>query len=317
MAAATTFALAGCGGGEAGGESGDAETGRIRVVTSVSKSFPFVVVQAGKRLGTWEGTGLDVQVIEGTTPTIGQIMAGGQADIALAGATTEVANAYSGLPVTVVASNLNYWDQRVIVRAGGATSVEALKGGNFGITGAGSPGHYSIEKMAERLGWSKNDYKLTSLGNIQALQAALASGSIDAFTWSSDKAFTLEQSGEGRILAPASEYVGDNVLQSFAVMDSFLKAKPKLVQKFFESYFATVQKIQAQPQLFIDVMVQDWKLDPAVADRLAKETLPKLSIDGVISQAELKGLADSVTFSINDPKVKVDSVKYTYWKDLK
>ena len=40
------------------------ETTKVRVATSVSNSFPFIVVQAGESLGTWEDTGLDVQVVE-------------------------------------------------------------------------------------------------------------------------------------------------------------------------------------------------------------------------------------------------------------
>jgi len=288
----------------------------VRVATSVSNSFPFIVVQAGESLGTWEDTGLDVQVVEGTTPTIGQIMAGGQADIALAGANSEGANIQSGVDMTIVASNLSYWDQRIIARPG-ITSVDELKGGNFGVTGAGSPGEYSIVKMAEELGWSESDYTLTSLGNLQALTAALSAGSIDAFAWSSQAAFQMEESGEGTIVAPGADYVGANVLQAFAVMDSFAEANPETVQTFFEAYFATVKKIQDDPQLFIDTLVNEWEVDPAVAQRLAEESLPELSSDGVITPDELDGIKDSVAFTIGTSVDDVDDVKYTYWKDLK
>jgi ABC-type nitrate/sulfonate/bicarbonate transport system substrate-binding protein len=292
------------------------EVTTVRVATSVSNSFPFIVVQAGEALGTWEESGLDVEVIEGTTPTIGQIMAGGQADIALAGASSEAASIQSGVPMTVVASNLSYWDQRIIARPG-TDSVEDLKGGNFGITGAGSPGEYSVVKMAEELGWEKSDYTVTSLGNLPALTAALTAGSIDAFAWSSQAAFQLEESGDGVVVAAAADYVGDNVLQAFSVTDAFAKANPNTVRAFFEAYFATVERIQADPQLFIDILVNEWEVDQAVAERLAEESLPELSTDGVITDDQLEGIRDSVAFTLDVSLDEVDDIAYTYWKDLK
>lgn len=302
--------------GDTGGDTGGNETTTIRVATSVSNSFPFFVVQAGEALGTWEDSGLTVEVVEGTTPTIGQIMAGGQADIALAGAGTEAAAIASGVPMTVVASNLSYWDQRIIA-APGTESVEELKGGNFGITGAGSPGEYSIVKMADDLGWSESDYTVTSLGNLPALVAALTAGSIDGFAWSSQAAFQMEEAGDGEVIAAGADFVGANVLQAFAVMDEFAAANPNTVQKFFEAYFATLERIQADPQLFVDVLVNEWEVAEPVAQRLAEESLPELSTDGVITEDELDGLRDAVAFSLDVPVDDVEPVKYTLWKDLK
>lgn len=298
------------------GGSDTPEVTTVRVATSVSNSFPFIVVQAGETLGTWEDSGLDVEVIEATTPTIGQIMAGGQADIALAGASSEAASTQSGVEMTIVASNLSYWDQRIIARPG-TTSVDELKGGNFGITGAGSPGEYSVVKMADELGWSESDYTVTSLGNLSALVAALTAGSIDAFAWSSQAAFQIEERGDGTIVAPAADYVGENVLQAFAVTDAFASENPETVQTFFEAYFETVKRIQADPQLFIDVLVNEWEVDQAVAERLAEESLSELSTDGVITDGELEGIRDAVAFTLDAPVADVPDVAYIHWKDLK
>lgn len=316
--AVSVLLITGCSAAAPATEDGDdgPEVTTVRVATSVSNSFPFIVVQAGEALGTWEASGLDVEVIEGTTPTIGQIMAGGQADIALAGASSEAASTQSGVEMTIVASNLSYWDQRIIARPG-TKSVEELKGGNFGITGAGSPGEYSVVKMADELGWDESDYTVTSLGNLPALVAALTAGSIDAFAWSSQAAFQIEEAGNGAIVAAAADFVGENVLQAFAVTDSFASENPKTVQTFFTAYFETVKRIQADPQLFIDVLVNDWEVDPAVAERLAEDSLGELSTDGVITAGELEGIRDAVAFTLDTPLADVPDVAYTYWKDLK
>jgi ABC-type nitrate/sulfonate/bicarbonate transport system substrate-binding protein len=321
ISTAAVALLAACGSSPSGAtDAGDDaatsdQTTTVRVATSVSNSFPFIVVQAGERLGTWEGTDLDVQVIEATTPTIGQVMAGGQADIALAGGNSEAANIQAGVEMTIVASNLSYWDQRIIAKPE-TGSVEELKGGNFGVTGAGSPGEYSIVKMAESLGWGEDDYTMTSLGDLKALTAALTAGQIDAFAWSSQAAFNLEQSGAGKIVAPGADFVGPNVLQAFAVMDQFAEANPDTVRTFFEAYFATVKKIQAEPQLFIDVLVEEWDVDPDVAARVAEESLPELSTDGVITDEELAGLRETAAFTLGTPVDEFPEVKYVHWEDL-
>lgn len=294
------------------------ETVTIRVVTSVSNSFPFIAVQAAEKLGTFDNANLNVEVIEGTTPTIGQILAGDQADIALAGAGTVVANRVQGLDVTLVGSDISYWDQRLIVGADtGINSVEDLKGKNFGMSGAGSPGHYSVLKFAEKMGWEEGkDYTLTTLGNLGALNAALASGSIDMFAWSSQAAFQLEGNNEGKIIAPASDYVGDNVLQAFGVMDSFMEEHPEAVKRFFEAYYEATQKLIDNPDLFIDVLVNDWDVEQSVAERVAEESLPRLSTDGVITDAELAGLADQVQVLL-EQDFSADQIEYVYWKDIK
>ncbi len=290
------------------------QTTTVRVATSVSNSFPFVAVQAAERLGTFAEAGIEVEVVEATTPTIGQVMAGGEADIALAAANSEAANIILGLPATIVASNLSYWDQRIIARPG-ISSVEELKGANFGITGGGSPGEYSVVKLAEKLGWEDSDYTVTSVGNLQALTAALSAGTIDAFAWNSQAAFQVELAGEGTIVADGADFVGDNVQQAFAVMDEFAAANPDTVRTFFEAYFAAVEALQADPQAFIDVLVEDWDIAPEVAERLATESLPHVSADGVITDSELAGLADATEFTLDDG-TEVDAVAYTFWKDL-
>lgn len=313
--------LVGCATGEepspGNGDTGPEETVTIRVVTSVSNSFPFIAVQAAEKLGTFDDVNLNVELIEGTTPTIGQIMAGNQADIALAGAGTVVATRVQGLDISLVGSNLSYWDQRIIVGADtGINTVEDLKGRNFGVSGAGSPGHYSVLKLAQAMGWEEGaDYTLTTLGNLGALNAALASGSIDMFAWSSQAAFQMEGNGEGKIIAPGSEFVGDNVLQAFGVMDSFLEQNPDAVKRFFEAYYETVKRLQADPQLFIDILVNDWDVEQSVAERVAAESLPELSADGVITDAELAGLADQVEVLL-EQAFSADQIKYLFWEDI-
>lgn len=315
------FGLTACGGnGEdsaaANGEEDAAEElGTVRVATSVSNSFIFMPVQAMERLGTFDEVGLDVELIEATTPTINQVMAGGEADIALAGGNSIVAGIEQGVEMTLVASSMSDWDQRLIARPE-IESVEGLEGGNLGISGAGAPGHYAVDKLAEAMGWEEGaDYTLTSVGDLQGLTAALTAGTIDVFAWNSQTAFQMEEAGDAVILGEASEYVGDVVLQAFGIMDEFIEENPEEIQVFFEAYFDMVQQLQDDPHLLIDILVEEWDVEQAVAERLAEEgPLENVSADGIITDAELEGLIESAEFTLDGEEI--EDTKYVYWQDL-
>ncbi len=315
FASVAALGLAACSGDSDGADGEDSGLGTIRVATSVSNSFIFMPIQAMDRLGTFDDTELTVELIEATTPTINQVMAGGEADVALAGGNSVVAGMEQGVEMTLVASSMSDWDQRIIARPGIA-SVEDLHGGNLGISGAGSPGHYAVEKMVESMGWEEGaDYELTSVGDLQGLSAALTAGTIDMFAWNSQTAFTMEESGDAVVLGEASEYVGDVVLQAFGIMDEYAEENPEEVQAFFEAYFATVEELQADPQLFIDVLVEEWDVNENVAQRLAEEgPLDNISSDGVITDAELEGLVDSAEFTLDGAEIA--DANYVHWQDL-
>lgn len=181
----------------------------IRVVTAVDNAYFFAPVQHHEFLETWADSGINVEFVAGTTPTLGQILAAGEADIALGGGTTEAALRDQGIKQTIVASNFSPWAMYVVANDNtDAQTIEELKGANFGITGAGAPSDYSVHKIAEDLGWSEDDYSTTAFGDVGSMVAGFRSGAVDAIIWMSDTAITLEEEGTGRILGDSSDYVG-------------------------------------------------------------------------------------------------------------
>lgn len=322
LASATAAALvvtSGCAsGGTDGGTGGEESTDTIRIVTSVSNSVPYIVLQAADKIGVWEGTGLNVELVEGTTPTIGQIMAGGQADVALADGPTLLATIVQGLPSTIVAANDLEWDTRFLVGSSStAQSVEDLKGANFGVTGRGGPGDYSIGKLAEAMGWSEDDYELTTLKDLPSLTAALDSGAIDAFPWGSDVGIKMEVAGTGHILADAADYVGPNVFHGYAASNDFIDKHSDVLKRFFEAYFDAVKRVQDDKELLVGIMVDDWGFDPEAAEAIFDEgAFQRISTDGSIGDENLKGMADAAAFSLQDESVKTAPVPFTSWKDL-
>jgi len=307
--------VAACGGSSGtSASSGKGGLGTLNVVTVVPNSLLFIGVQAAQQLGTWDGTGLKVNVINGTSPTAGQIMASGKADIGLMDGNKAAANIVQGLPAKILASCISPWSQYIIASSkSGATKVQDLKGGTFGTTGVGSAGDYSAYKTAQALGWSKDDYKATPLSNLEGLRAALKAGSIDAFAWSSTTAFNLEATGEGRVLTSTRDFVGPNVFEAFTVMNKVAKERADAVRVFFEGYYKAIAKIKANPQLAIDILTKDWQVNPVAAQKSVAADVPNLSTDGKISDAEQQGLADAVKFSIGKEPASPSSV-YQYWQ---
>jgi len=314
-----TLLVASCAGGDNAQTSGSGDSEdpvTIRVVTSVTQFYPFVAVQAHEELGTWKDSGINVEVISGTTPTLGQIMAGDQADISLGYGATIASNIVSGLDETLVANNIGPWDQYVIAgTASGVNSLEELQGKTFGITGNGSPGDYTMQLMAKQLGWAPDDYKATALGDVGTLFAALAAGQVDAVVWNADQAYKLEDNGIGKIVATTSDLIGPSNLEAFGVMDEFAEKHPEAVRIFFEKYYEMVEKMQADPKLYTDV-IEGWGLDPAVAQKLGENSLPLLSTDGVITEEELQGISNSIPITIGKPDSEPPIIKYVYWKDF-
>lgn len=310
-ALSAVLALSACAGGASSGGDDD----KLTVVTSVPQSDLFMGVQAADRLGTWDDTDIEVEVIDGSSPTVGKIMASGEADIGLIDGIRAMANIREGLEASVVASCYSPWAQMIIVGKDSPYKEFAdLKGANFGVSGEGSAGHYSVQKLAETQGWSDDDYKITPLGDINAITAALQSGSIDAFAWSASTAFNLEEIGEGRVLGGLEEEVGPSLFEAFAVNKSVLEDNSEAVRQFFEGYYEAVDKIQNDPQLAVDIMVEDWDVNPKAAERTVKLEIPKLSTDGTVSDEELAGIADAAEFATGN-EIEDPSSYYEYWKD--
>lgn len=290
----------------------------IRVVSAVDNAYFFAPVQHHEALGTWEDAGINIEYVSGTTPTLGQILASGEADIALGGGTTEAALRDQGIMQTIVASNFSPWAMYVVANDNtDAQSIEELKGANFGITGAGAPSDYSVHKIAEDLGWGEDDYSTTAFGDVGSMVAGFRSGAVDAIIWMSDTAKSLEEEGSGRILGDSSDYVGPTVLESFSVMDEFAEKHPDAVRIFFEKYFEKVVELQENPEMFVDVLVEEGEYSPSVAEYLAEVELPRLSADGRISDEELAGLSEGAAFSVGDrTNENPIDVVYTYWQDF-
>ncbi|MDQ1720417.1 MAG: hypothetical protein QOI26_151, partial [Pseudonocardiales bacterium] len=163
-------------------------------------------------------------------------------------------------------------------------------------------------KMAESFGWSKSDYKVTQLTTIDALSAALKSGTIQAFYWNPQQVAQLAEQGVGVNLGPGAQYVGQTINSAFTVTDSALKDKAAAVKVFLTGYYNLVKKLQADPTPVLNTLVNDEKANKAATESVYKASVAGWSATGDMPEANKQGLSAAVVFLT--PKVKsVDIAK--------
>jgi ABC-type nitrate/sulfonate/bicarbonate transport system substrate-binding protein len=314
LAVAALF-LTACGQGADSAESGGKTV--VRVVLSEGHSVPFIAADAGNQLGVWDDKDIKVETIAATSSTVGPTMASKQADISLQAGNKAAADIIAGVDSTLVAGCLLPWDQYIVASAkSGADEPADLKGKTFGISGFGSAGHFATEKVAESLGWSKSDFKIVQLGDLDGLLAGLERGTIDSFIWSIEPALSAQDKGFGKVLGSVRDLVGPNAFEAFSVRDEFAEENPEAVKAFFDGYFEAVKMLQGDLDKAEDIVVNDWKNDPSVAERSVKAIVPLLSTDGQIPDDNLQGLGDAIDLTVENSEDFDVTEVYQYWKDL-
>jgi NitT/TauT family transport system substrate-binding protein len=314
----SALTLTACGGGGGGkSTSSGGKKGTVRLVVSEGNSLPFIAAEAGNKLGVWKDKGINVKIIDATSSTVGPTMASGDADVSLQAGNKAAADIVQGLKAKLVAGDVLPWDQYLVAAPSSkATKPADLKGKKFGISGFGSASHFATLRIAQSLGWKNSDYQLVQMGSLENLIAGLKNHTIDAFIWSIDPVITAVQQGYGKNLGSVSKLVGPNAFEAFTVSDAAAQSRPADIKAFFKGYYEAVADLKKDPQKAKDIVVNDWKTDPKVADQTVPKLLPLLSDDGKIPPANLKGLGNAIHLAVkNSGTFDVNSV-YTYWQDL-
>lgn len=297
------------------GGSGGGDTNAVRVITSARHSLNFIGVEGN--LNQW-GSKLSVKLISGNSGTVTATLAGGTADIGLQAGNTAGLAIAKGLKAKIIGAMILPWNQYLIASTkSGATEPAQLKGKKFGITSFGSGGDYSTEMMASKLGWSKSDYKVVKIsGGASGLMAALKSGTIDAFYWSSDIAYRSEADGYGKVIASAVDYVGPTAFEVFIAADDFIQKHSSKIKDFMNGYVNAIKQIKADPSKAVNIMTK-WGTNAEVAKRSVQSALPQLDEDGLIPKENLEGLGNAVSFlTHNSTKNQDPSSWYQPWNQI-
>src|SRR5206468_456054 len=223
-----------------------------------SLSFRQSNVWVAREEGLFKKYGLEVEPIflrGGQIAT--QALAGGDPPIVNIG--TVVQANLTGYNLVLVAAVENQYDQIVFTRPG-ITSLEQLKGKNFGISGFGAATHYAALILLKHLKLEPiKDVALIPGGPDAERFAALTAGKIDATFFTSSTATPARKAGfvellqiadlgvevQGNGFATSRAYVQSNRdtvksgLKGFVEAIYFIYANKKEAQKVFSKYMRT------------------------------------------------------------------------------
>lgn len=312
----------------AAGEGGAEDLGTVTVALSVPESVPFLPADLGVELGVFEECGIQVNNITGESSSVGRSLAAGEADIALQFGTRGVGEIIQGIPAKVVAGQENPWSQVIVVSdeladAGidgpeGLRNVGADQQLSFGISSFGSAGHLSVLRLAETLAWTESQqYEILPLGGVNEITAGLESGTIDAFAWSREVAYTMEAAGVGTVIEEiVAEAVGPTIFEAFLASDTFIEERPEALKAYFECYFDFVEELKADPERVTELAVEEWGKDSAALEQTVNQIIEDWSDDGSATDEQLEGLAAGAVFQNEEVDDAPIDQWWQYWQDV-
>ena len=300
----------------AGATCAPGSLGTLRVAMVTPFNLGSIALFGADKLGTFAGTGLNVQLVVATSPTADPLLATGSVDIVDESPNKPVADIAKGLQAKVMGAESLSWGQVVIASSKEhITSVSQLEGKTFGVSGFGSGGYFATLQVAQHFGWSTSQYKITQLGGLPQLVAGLKSGAIDAFIWNDEEGAVLQAEGIATDLGSVDPYIhaaGD----VFVVSDKALSSHGPAIRAFFKALYAEQARLVANPTVGRDLAISDFKQNAAATDSVYSEVLGTLSTDGQIPAANLKVIGEAALLSNPDLKSVNMPSTYEYWQNL-
>jgi ABC-type nitrate/sulfonate/bicarbonate transport system substrate-binding protein len=259
---------------------------------------------AAQDLGLWQQAGLTVHLTEGQT--VVQALESNSVDIAWSAPMPFIAADAQGANIKMIGPTSNVFDQYIIARKGlNVTTIDGLashKGLKVGVTSIGASGNYGMVKLADKLGWTKSDYKVITLGNLAGLQAALARGTIDLFTWSASAAFALRDSGAAVLLGNLGSVVGPIPFGMLAASDDAIKNKAASLKAFCAGYYTAQTQLKADPAKATQILIAKGGLDPKNGAAIVNSGLSFQSDTDAVPDQAWQAMADATMATV--PAVK-------------
>ena len=301
------------------GDSTPDDPNTLTVIISTPKSMVYMGAQEGEKLGVWDESGVEVEVIEGSNTSAQQALASGDADIALQQGYTAISNGVQGGSTTILGATQLGQGQYILVGADAPYhKPEDFKTDKptFGVTSLTSQGYLHTTTVLAALGMSEDDYEIVTLGGIQEMLAALESGIIDGLFWSAGQSFTAEEQGIGRVIGNSIDYLPPDVATVINVQNEAIERRPAQVKAFMTGYYKAVRMLQDDPSL-AQGFLEDYKYSRGVAEKTVRAELSSFETTGKIPEENLQGaINDAKRLVKSFPKdFTVQSAPYTYWAD--
>jgi ABC-type nitrate/sulfonate/bicarbonate transport system substrate-binding protein len=172
-------------------------------------------------------------------------MVAGSIDIGV-GAGTEMAFVAKGAPIIAVCNDTPPipfigiavpWDSPI-------HTADQLKGEKIGISSAGSLTDWLAREFAQQQGWGPDGVTRVAIGNgAAAVLAAFRTNQIDADLSVTSNIFNWEEKKEGRLLIPASKFVGNIAAGAIYASQRLIETDPDALRAFLAAWLETIDYI--------------------------------------------------------------------------
>ncbi len=273
-----------------------AQAAIIRVGNSSAQAFNFLPLAIGIQKKFFETNGVIVEEVDlGGSAKLHQAMVAGAIDLGL-GAGTDIAFLVKGAPeVAVGAIALTPALFGIIVPYDSPIhSLAALKGKRIGISTVGSLTQWLAFQLAKKEGWSPNDFTYVADGSEYPPQiAALETNAIDAQVTGAALGWQLEAQKKGRLLAPASDFVGAFLQNVIFASDDLVQRNPAAISAFLKGWLEGVAFMAQHRAETIAIARSLDHFSPEVEDKQYDSVMPSFSTDGRFPPAAVAAVRGS------------------------
>ncbi len=254
-------------------------------------------------LGYFKDVGITVEFTGGQNAASGvAALAGGSVDVA-GGAISSLATAYQhGIPLKLIAAggmeSTASRDNVILVKSGAPyKSAADLNGKTVGIAGIKTMQQVAVMSWVDHHGGDSKSIKFVEVPFPQ-MCSAVESGRIDA--GATVKPFITTCSSAVRSLGNVLDGIAPKFIAvAYAASNSWLAANPELARKFVSALNKASAWGNAHPKESAAILVRYSKLDPAVANSMARAALAT-SLDPALLQP---GIDASVKYGAMDESV--------------
>lgn len=269
---------------------------KINVGNSSAPAFNFLPLGIGMQQGIYAKNGVDVTEIDlGGSAKLHQAMTAGAIDLGL-GAGTDVAFLVKGAPemgVGAIAVTPALFGA-IVPYDSPVHSLADLKGKRVGISTVGSLTQWLAFQIAKKEGWDPKSFTFVTDGSDYTSQlAAFETGAIDVQISGVVLGWNLETQKKGRLLAPASDWVGPFLQNVIFASDNILKDKPDAVRGFLKGWVESVAWIGAHKAETVAFAVARDKFPVDIENKQYDTVMPSFSLDGTFPPAAVKPVQSS------------------------
>jgi NitT/TauT family transport system substrate-binding protein len=215
----------------------------LTVGKAAANTSTMLPADVGEKLGIFAKHGLSVTISDFSAGSkLVQAMTAGSIDIGV-GAGPLMALTLKGAPILAICNSAPPipfigiavpWDSPI-------HSVDQLKGRTIGFSSSGSLTDWLTRELVRTQGWGTAGVKAVSIGNdATGVITAFRGHEIDADIIATTNIFAWEEKQQGRLLIPASNYVGNIAAGALFATDQLMAHKPDAVRNFVAAWLETV-----------------------------------------------------------------------------